>query len=124
MGLHAIQLGKMLGARVMGVNLGEAKADAMREAGAEATVDPGEEDLADAAREWSGRGVDGVLELVGPATMTATMTATLAALAKGGRMVIVGSHTGSEWTIDPGSVYRNEWKILARATSWSTRLPP
>ena len=27
-------------------------------------------------------------------------------------MVIVGSHTGSEWTIDPGDVYRNEWEIL------------
>ena len=34
--------------------------------------------------------VDGVLELVGPATMPAT----LASLVKGGRMVIVGAHTG------------------------------
>ncbi len=40
------------------------------------------------------------------------MPVTLKGLAKGGRMVIVGSHTGSEWTIDPGLLYRNEWEIL------------
>ncbi len=40
------------------------------------------------------------------------MPATLASLTKGGRMVIVGAHTGSEWTIDPGDLYRNEWEIL------------
>ncbi len=39
------------------------------------------------------------------------MPRTLASLAKGGRMVIVGSHTGTEWTIDPGDLYRNEWEI-------------
>ncbi|MGH8912675.1 MAG: zinc-binding dehydrogenase, partial [Acidimicrobiia bacterium] len=107
-GLHAIQLGRMLGARVMGVDLGDVKQSAMRDAGAEVTVDPSEEDLAGAIRGWTGRGADGVLELVGPATMPAT----LSSLAKGGRMVIVGSHTGSEWTIDPGLLYRNEWEIL------------
>lgn len=107
-GLHAIQLGAMLGARVMGIDLGASKQEAMRRAGAEVTVDPAEEDLLASLREWVPRGVDGVLELVGPATMPTT----LRALAKGGRMVIVGSHTGSEWTIDPGLLYRNEWEIL------------
>lgn len=107
-GLHAIQLARMLGARVMGVDLGEAKQIAMADAGAEVTVDPAGVDLAAAIRDWSGRGADGVLELVGPATMPAT----LSALSKGGRMVIVGSHSGSEWTIDPGLLYRNEWEIL------------
>jgi len=108
-GLHAIQIGVMLGARVMGVDLGAAKLEAMRDAGAERVVDPGETDLVAAAQEWTfGIGVDGVLELVGPATMPAT----LQSLAKGGRMVIVGSHTGSDWKIDPGLIYRNEWEIL------------
>ena len=108
-GLHAIQLGVMLGARVMGVDLGPAKAEAMRSVGADTVVDPTETDLTAAIREWTGGvGTDGVLELVGPATMPAT----LAGLAKGGRMVIVGSHTGSEWAIDPGLLYRNEWEIL------------
>lgn len=108
-GLHAIQLGRMLGATVMGVDLGEGKLAAAREHGAQVAIDPTVDDLTAVARDWTGgRGVDGVLELVGPATMPATLTA----LAKGGRMVIVGSHTGDAWTIDPGFIYRNEWEIL------------
>jgi propanol-preferring alcohol dehydrogenase len=108
-GLHAVQIGVMLGAAVLAIDLGVAKLEAARQLGADHAVDPTEEDLAQAIRDWTGgAGADGVLELVGPATMPAT----LRSLAKGGRMVIVGSHTGKEWTVDPGDIYRNEWEIL------------
>jgi NADPH:quinone reductase-like Zn-dependent oxidoreductase len=81
----------------------------MGAAGADAVVDPTQVDLEMAILDWTqALGADGVLELVGPATMPST----LAALSKGGRMVIVGSHTGAEWTLDPGLIYRNEWEIL------------
>ena len=107
-GLHAVQLGWMMGAAVMAVDLGRDKLEAARRFGADRAVDPEVEDLSEAMDSWTGgKGADAVLELVGPATMPNT----LAGLAKGGRMVIVGSHTGSEWTIDPGSIYRNEWEI-------------
>lgn len=107
-GLHAIQIGVMLGAEVMAVDLGNAKLEAARRQGASELVDPRIKNLESSARRWTGDvGVDGVLELVGPATMPAT----LASLAKGGRMVIVGSHTGSTWSIDPGDIYRHEWEI-------------
>jgi D-arabinose 1-dehydrogenase-like Zn-dependent alcohol dehydrogenase len=108
-GLHAVQLGVLLGAAVLAVDIGPHKLSSARELGADAGVDPTETDLGSAIREWTGgRGADGVLELVGPATLPATLNS----LAKGGKMVIVGSHTGSEWTIDPGDVYRSEWEIL------------
>ena len=107
-GLHAVQLGRMLGAAVAAVDLGAEKAAAALQYGAEIAIDPTVTDLGKAIREWTGgRGADAILELVGPATMPAT----LASLAKGGRMVIVGSHTGAAWNIDPGSIYRNEWEI-------------
>ncbi len=108
-GLHAVQLGRMLGASVMGVDLGPEKLEAVRAHGAEVAIDPTVDGIVETAGEWTGgRGVDGVLELVG----VATMSDTLAALAKGGRMVVVGSHTGTAWTVDPGVVFRNEWEIL------------
>lgn len=108
-GLHAVQIGVMLGASVMAVDLGPRKLDAALGLGAERAIDPSTTDLDVAIREWTGGvGADRVLELVGPATMTHT----LRSLSKGGRMVIVGSHTGKEWTIDPGEIYRNEWEIL------------
>jgi D-arabinose 1-dehydrogenase-like Zn-dependent alcohol dehydrogenase len=40
------------------------------------------------------------------------MPQSLNALAKGGRMVIVGSHTGREFPLDTLTIYANEWEIL------------
>ncbi|MDW3176486.1 MAG: alcohol dehydrogenase catalytic domain-containing protein [Acidimicrobiia bacterium] len=105
-GLHAVQIGVMRGARVMGVDIGAHKHEAILAQGAEHAV--GASALPDLAMEWTdGRGVDGVLELVG----TATMPHTFASLAKGGQMVIVGSHTGTAWEIDTGLIYRKELEI-------------
>lgn len=107
-GLHAVQIARLLDARVMAVDIGEEKLAAARTLGAELTVNPTAADLRDAIRDWTdGVGADAVLELVGPATLDAT----LPGLAKGGRVVIVGSHSGAGWTINPGDVYRNEWDI-------------
>lgn len=108
-GIHAVQLAAMMGARVMAVDITADKLDAARARGAEVVVNPEEDDLAAIARDWTGgRGLDGILELVGPATMPAG----LAALAKGGRMVVVGSHTGTELTISPHAFYQNEFELL------------
>ncbi len=108
-GLHAVQMAVAMGAFVLAADLGEAKLEAASSYGAALAIDPTVMDLTEVAMSWTGgTGVDGVLELVGPATMPAC----LAALAKGGRMVIVGSHTGDVWKIDPGAIYRNEWEIL------------
>ena len=107
-GLHAVQIGVMLGASVMAVDIGRPKLDRAVELGAAMGVDPTATDLGAAIRDWTdGVGADGVLELVGPATMTATFPA----LAKGGRLVIVGSHSGKQIMIEPGDIYRNEWEI-------------
>jgi len=108
-GIHAVQLAAMMGARVLAVDITEDKLQAARAHGAELAVNPETEELAEVARDWTGgRGLDGVLELVGPATMPAG----LAALAKGGRMVVVGSHTGTELTISPHAFYQNEFELL------------
>lgn len=108
-GVHAVQIARMVGARVMAVDVSPAKLAAAEDNGAELTVDPSTVSLRDAILEWTeGLGAEGVLELVGPATMTDT----LAALGRGGRMVVVGSQTGREVTIDPMELFRHEWELL------------
>lgn len=108
-GLHAVQLARMMGALVMAVDIGEEKLEAARDNGADLTLNPEQADLGEAALEWTGgRGVDVVLELVGPATMTGS----LKAMGKGARMVIVGSHTGTELCVRPQTMIANEWEIL------------
>lgn len=108
-GIHAIQVARAMGAFVMAVDLGQQKLDAALRHGANIAVDPEVQDFSEVAREWTGGlGVDGVLELVGPATMPDS----LRALARGGRMVIVGSHTGREFPLNTLTIYANEWEIL------------
>lgn len=108
-GLHAIQLARMMGALVMAVDIGPAKLKAAQENGADLAVDPTEQNVAEVARDWTGgQGVEAVLELTGAATIPTN----LEALGKGGRMVIVGFHTGSEFSVQASQMVANEWEIL------------
>ena len=107
-GLHAIQTARALGAEVMAVDLSDARLAMASDLGATITCRSDAKSIRDVAMDWTGgAGVDGVLELVGPATMGETLTS----LRKGGRLVIVGSHSGSDWSVDPHAFYRNEWEI-------------
>ena len=108
-GAHAIQLAKMMGAFVMAVDIGEKKLSLARELGADVVFNASSGDFSSAAREWTnGEGADVILELVG----TATFESSLKSLARGGRMVIVGSHTGTELKVSPQAMIANEWEIL------------
>ncbi len=108
-GTHAIQLAKMMGAFLMAVDIGDGKLALARDLGADVAFDASSGDFSGTARAWTnGEGADVVLELVG----TATFESSLKSLARGGRMVIVGSHTGTALTASPQAMIANEWEIL------------
>jgi NADPH:quinone reductase-like Zn-dependent oxidoreductase len=108
-GLHAIQLARLMGALVMAVDVGQTKLEAALENGADVVVDPTVDDFAEAAQAWTGgMGVAGGLELTGAATLATS----LGALGKGGRVVIVGFHTGSEFSVQARQMVANEWEIM------------
>ena len=108
-GIHAVQLARMMGAFVMGVDIGGEKLARAYNLGADVIFDASASDFSATAREWtSGEGADVVLELVG----TATFESSIKSLARGGRLVIVGSHTGAALTVSPQSMIANESEIL------------
>jgi acryloyl-coenzyme A reductase len=108
-GAHAVQLAKMMGSFVMAVDIGDEKLSLARELGADVIFDALTGDFSTRAREWTdGEGVEVVLELVG----TKTFDASLNSLGRGARMVIVGSHTGTELKASPQAMIANEWEIL------------
>lgn len=87
-GFGLVQVARLRGARVIAVGRSEAKLAAARALGAEATVRAGAEDVAARVRAITGgRGADAIFELV---ATRETMAASLAALAKRGRLVFVG----------------------------------
>jgi NADPH2:quinone reductase len=91
-GAAAVQLAKVMGARVIGAASGAAKCQAVREAGADAVVDVATDDWKDQVKALAGpRGVDVVLDPVGgPLMDTAFRT-----LGWGGRHLVVGFASGS-----------------------------
>lgn len=108
-GIHAVQLAKMMGANVMAVDIGQEKLELAKELGAEIICDSTADDFSEVAKDWTnGEGVEVILELVG----TATFENSFKSLGRGGRMVIVGSHSGKELFASPQLMIRHEWEIL------------
>ena len=108
-GLHAVQLARLAGGRVMGADVSGEKLAGILEMGAERAVDPLADSLLEAVLDWTdGRGVDVVIELVG----TATLADTIRSLAIRGRMAIIGSHTGRTFETDPLLIMRRELTVM------------
>jgi NADPH2:quinone reductase len=90
LGVAVIQVAKALGARVVGVAAGSAKAAMAEAAGADAVIDPGQ-DWADAVRAATGGGVDVVVDPVGGDRFDDSIRL----LRPEGRLVVVGFAGGA-----------------------------
>jgi NADPH:quinone reductase-like Zn-dependent oxidoreductase len=102
----AVQIARLIGARVFAVTKGAAKADRIRALGADVVYDRGETDWATAVyRDTGKRGVDVVVENVGGATWNGSVRA----MARGGRLVTYGATVGPKVELDLRLVF---WKHL------------
>jgi NADPH2:quinone reductase len=90
-GLAAVELGKLMGARVIACASSAEKLDFARAHGADETIDYASEDLKDALRRVTGgRGVDVVYDPVGGAYAEAAVRS----MAWGGRFLVIGFAAG------------------------------
>ncbi len=95
-GLSAVMIGAALGARVLAVDIADAKLALARELGAAATLDASTvDDVGAAVRAATGGGAQVSVEALG---ITATLQASLAGLAPLGRHVQIGMPTGAHAT--------------------------
>lgn len=98
-GVHAVQLAKLAGARVIGVDVSAERLELVRRLGADETLEVGDASWAEAVRDLTGgRGVDKALELVGT---TESLDLSFRSLAKAGTLAIMGFQPGSELRLDP-----------------------
>ncbi|MGY1771447.1 zinc-binding dehydrogenase [Blastococcus sp. SYSU D00813] len=107
-GLAAVQIAQRVGARVVATVGSPEKAAALSKVGVEHVVgDPGA--LAGVVAEVTdGRGVDVVLEYLGPATWAASM----AALRIGGRLVLLGNTTGDQVSFSLSDAFHRGLELL------------
>lgn len=108
-GVAALQIARLVNARIIAAAGSAAKLEKARELGAEFTINYEEEDFYKRARDITGgRGVDVVFEHVGAVTWERS----LRLLRKGGRLVTCGATTGYNVQTDLRLVFYKNLKIL------------
>jgi 2-desacetyl-2-hydroxyethyl bacteriochlorophyllide A dehydrogenase len=114
-GIHAVQVAKLCGGWVLGVDVTDEKLQMVRSVGADEVIDPrGEELSKQVLSRTGGRGVDAAIDFVASAE---TLEACVRSLAPAGRLVIVGNRPkavfGSDPTfrVDPGLMLRKMLEI-------------
>lgn len=110
-GTFAIQLGVALGATVV-VTARAAKHERLRELGAAHTIDYREQDFVEEVRRVTdGRGADVILDIMGAAYLPRNV----AALATGGRLVVIGMQGGRKGELDLGMLLAKRASVTATA---------
>ncbi|NJP30430.1 NAD(P)H-quinone oxidoreductase [Micromonospora thermarum] len=110
-GTFAIQLGSALGATVV-ATARAAKHGPLRELGAAHTIDYREQDFVEEVRRVTdGRGADVVLDIMGASYLGRNV----AALATGGRLVVIGMQGGRKGELDLGTLLAKRGTVAATA---------
>lgn len=108
-GSAAIQIARLLGARVIATTSSGAKIQKARELGAQDVIDYTQQDVQTEVRRLTGkRGVDVVFEHVG----TATWESSVLCLATGGRLVTCGATTGYAAKVDIRYLFSRHLSLL------------
>jgi 2-desacetyl-2-hydroxyethyl bacteriochlorophyllide A dehydrogenase len=89
LGIHAVQIAKASGARVIAIDVVPHKLESAKQYGADETIDARKEDISEKVRSLTnGDGVDAYVDFVGNPD---SLGAGLRSLRRGGRLVIVGN---------------------------------
>ncbi len=111
-GTMAVQLGARAGARVVATVGSAAKAERVRELGADRAVLYREEDFVEAVRDATGgAGADVVLDVMGAAYLARNVQV----LADGGRLVVIGLQGGSRAELDLAALLAKRGSVHATA---------
>lgn len=107
--IAAVQIARVMGARVFAVTQGAANVERVRQLGADVVYDRATTDWSRAVHADTGRrGVDVVVENVGAATWSGS----LRALARGGRLVTYGATAGPKVELDVRSVFWKQIEVI------------
>lgn len=108
-GTAAVQIGRLLGARVIAATSSRVKQEGVRALGAHDVIDYREENIYRRVLALTGgRGADVVFEHVGPATFEASVLST----ARGGRIVVCGATTGRTARLPLPFLFARELSVL------------
>lgn len=109
-GTMAIQLGRVLGARVACTAGSPAKLERCRKLGADLAISYRDEDFVAAVSDFTGgKGADVILDIMGASYLNRNVTA----LAPGGRLVVIGLQGGTRAELDLNALLRKRASVAA-----------
>ncbi|MGH7903845.1 MAG: zinc-binding dehydrogenase [Candidatus Dormibacteraceae bacterium] len=118
LGVHAVQLAKALGARVIAVDITEDRLAGATRYGADAVIDGSQEDVPARVRELTGgEGADVAVEIVRGEAVPGVIQHALAALAPGGRLVVMGYAYGRSLSVYTAALAYGQWRLLGTRAS-------
>ena len=118
LGIHAMQLARIMGARVIAADVVLDKLRGAEQFGPDGIVNSREEDLPQRVKELTGGlGADVVVEGVGGAAVAAVLPDSLACLKLGGRLVVMGYNYGIPLAVDTADLVYGQWSILGTRAS-------
>jgi propanol-preferring alcohol dehydrogenase len=98
-GIHAVQMAKLCGGRVLAADLSEEKLEKVKELGADEVIHTRQRDLTkEVLRLTNGKGVDAVLDFV---ASSETLEAGFQALGRAGRLVVLGFRPPHVFKVEP-----------------------
>ena len=118
LGIHAIQIAHLLGARVIAADIAPDKLSGAAEFGPAALINSRHQDLPEQVRELTdGWGADVVVETVGGNAVAAALPESIACLRMGGRLAVLGYNYGIPLAVDTADLIYGQWSILGSRAS-------
>ena len=117
LGIHAVQLARELGGRVIAVDVDDAKLELAIRLGA-STALPWSDSVASEIRALTdGEGADVVVPVVGGGALPSVLPQAFGALRRCGRLVLLGYLRGVPLTVDTHELIYNAWEIRGSRSS-------
>ena len=110
-GIHGVQMAKLCGGRVIGVDLGDPKLEQMKACGADEVIDAVEGDWSERVlRLTDGKGAEAVIDFVGS---RGTLETSMKCLGRMGKLVIIGYRAPAVFKDVPDFMV-NPWEVLSK----------
>ncbi len=117
-GIHAVQVAKVFGARVIGVDIDDGKLELVRHYGADQVINAKTQTIStEAKRLTNGKGVEAVVDFVGSEQ---TLSQGYESIARRGRMINMTIHPGVTLQISPRKLVNEE--VTITGSRYATKL--
>ena len=118
LGIHALQVARIAGARVIAADVVPEKLQAAKDLGAHAVVNSSEGVLREQVMELTdGLGADIVAEVVGGSRVTEILKQSLSCIRIGGRLLVLGYTYSEMLTVDTADLVYGQWSMLGTRAS-------